>query len=51
MLKRDGRVRTHCGCCRDAMTLTIRGGELRNPTGIAHFAVPAKDWWQDIVFT
>ena len=51
MLKRDGRVHTQCGCCGEAMTLTVRNGALRNPIGIAHFAVPAKDWWQDIVFT
>ncbi len=52
MLKRDGHVRTQCGCCGDAMTLTIRSGALSgNPRGIAHFAVPARDWWRDIVFT
>jgi hypothetical protein len=51
MLKRDGRVHTQCGCCGDAMTLTIRNGALRNPSGVVHFAVPAKDWWRDIAFT
>jgi len=25
-------------------------GEL-TPTGVAHFSVPARDWWRDIVFT
>jgi len=51
MLKRDGSVHTWCGCCGDAMTLTIANGALCNATGIVHFAVPAKDWWRDIVFT
>jgi hypothetical protein len=51
MLKRDGSVDTRCGCCGDAMTLTIANGALCNATGIVHFAVPAKDWWRDIVFT
>jgi hypothetical protein len=52
MLQRDGSVHTQCGCCGDAMTLTIRNGVLEdNPTGLAHFSVPAKDWWRDIVFT
>ena len=51
MLKRDGRVRTQCGCCSDAMTLNVSNGALADPSGIAHFAVPAKDWWKDIVFT
>ena len=51
MLKRDGSVQTQCGCCGDAMTLTIQDGALVTPTGVAHFSVPARDWWRDIVFT
>jgi hypothetical protein len=51
MLHRDGRVQTQCGCCGDAMTLTVRNGELADSTSIVHFAIPAKDWWRDIVFT
>jgi|SRR5579862_526916 len=52
MLKQDGKVRTQCGCCGDEMTLTIRHRALSgNPRGVVHFAVPARDWWRDIVFT
>lgn len=51
MLKRDGSVLTHCGCCSEAMTPTVSNGTLADATGVAHFAVPAKDWWKDIVFT
>jgi hypothetical protein len=51
MLKEDARVVTACGCCNDAMTVEIRDGELSNPSGIVHFALPPKDWWQNIVFT
>ncbi len=51
MLKRDGHVQTQCGCCGEAMTLSTGNGALSNPSGIVHFAVPAKDWWRDIIFT
>src|SRR5271167_2751813 len=48
-LHADGRVVTSCACCGDAMVLTVRDGELEG-TGIVHFAVPARRWWDDIVF-
>jgi hypothetical protein len=38
---------TQCGCCGDAMTLTIRNGGLEDSTGVVHVAVPARDWWRD----
>lgn len=51
MLQRDGRVLTSCGCCGESMTVTVRKGEAEaKPPGIVHFAIPAKHWWDDIVF-
>lgn len=50
MLKQDARVVTACGCCNDAMTVEIRDGELINASGVVHFAIPPKDWWQNVVF-
>jgi hypothetical protein len=51
ILRRDGEVRTACGCCSSAMTLSVRNGALQPHEGIVHFAVPAKKWWDNIVFT
>lgn len=51
MLKRDGRVLAGCGDCNAAMTLTVRDGAVVDSAGVAHFAVPAKHWWDNIVFT
>jgi hypothetical protein len=51
MLKRDGRVLASCGDCNVTMTLTVSAGELVNSPGVAHFSVPAKRWWENIVFT
>ena len=50
MLKRDALIQTSCGDCGTSMTLRIVNGALEPAVGIAHFAVPAAQWWADIVF-
>ena len=51
MLQRDGRVVTSCGCCGESMTVSVRKGKVKaQPSGAVHFAIPAKRWWDDIVF-
>jgi hypothetical protein len=51
MLKGDGRVLASCGDCNAALTLAVRDGSVVDPPGVAHFSVPAKRWWDNIVFT
>ena len=51
MVKQDGRIRTACGDCGEAMTLTIKQGTLTAGESIIHFGLPAKHWWDNIVFT
>ena len=48
-LHADGRVLTSCACCGEAMTLGVREGVLTGD-GMVHFALPARRWWDDIVF-
>jgi len=50
MLKQDAAIEASCGCCSTAMKLKITNGSLGEPHGIAHFAIPAAHWWDDIVF-
>jgi hypothetical protein len=51
MLRGDGRVLTSCGCCGESMAVSVRNGEVKaEPPGIVHFAIPARHWWDDIVF-
>lgn len=50
MLKRDATIEASCGCCSTAMRVKIRKGTLEETYGIAHFAIPAAHWWDDIVF-
>jgi hypothetical protein len=51
MMQRDATINTACGCCGTVMTLHVLGGELREREGIVHYAVPARSWWEDVVFT
>ena len=51
MLPGDGVVDSSCGCCGESMSIRREGGTLASAGGIIHFALPAKTWWQNIVFT
>jgi len=48
-LHADGRVLTSCGTSCEALELSVRCGVLTGQ-GVVHFAVPARRWWEDIVF-
>lgn len=50
MLHQDAIIKTSCGDCGTAMTLRITNGSLEPVEGIAHFAIPAARWWDDIVY-
>jgi hypothetical protein len=47
----DVSIATYCPDCGAAMAYGVRGGELTHRDGVVHFAVPAKQWWDDIGFT
>jgi hypothetical protein len=51
MLGEDGLIETRCADCEQPMELVVRDGELEPVEGVAHFAVPARSWWEDIGFT
>ena len=51
MVKQDTAVETSCPCCGEAMTVVVRGGKPDTSVGIVHFGLPAKHWWENIVFT
>lgn len=50
MLKQDATIEASCGCCSTAMSLKTTNGSLEEAPGLAHFAIPAAHWWDDIVF-
>ena len=51
MLQSDAALDTSCACCGEAMTVGVHRGHPAPMPGIIHFAIPAKRWWENIVFT
>jgi Alkylmercury lyase len=51
MLGGDGAVLTSCADCGEAMELRVADGALEPAEGVAHFAVPARRWWENIGYT
>lgn len=49
-LQADLRIDTSCGDCGIAARVDVRNGAVAGE-GLMHFALPARMWWQDIVFT
>ncbi len=49
----DADVLTGCADCEEPLALTVRDGAVTPTLGraVAHFAVPAARWWDDIAFT
>jgi alkylmercury lyase-like protein len=51
MLKQDARIDAACSCCNYEMKLDVKKGKLLRDDGVIHIAVPARDWYKDVVFT
>lgn len=51
MLREDARIDGCCGCCSSALALKVASGNLEPASGVVHFAVPARRFWDNIVFT
>jgi hypothetical protein len=52
MLDADARISTLCPDCDEPLAIEVRGGTPRAAEPyIAHFAVPASHWWDDIGYT
>lgn len=47
----DGTVATKCPISSHSIELNVQDGTLKPSTAVAHFAVPAADWWRSIGFT
>ena len=47
----DGHAPTVCPVSGQQLVLEVTGGQLTRAEGVAHFAVPATEWWRDIGFT
>jgi hypothetical protein len=50
MIGADAELEASCGCCGTSMKLAIPGECRQGDERVAHFAIPAAHWWDDIVF-
>ena len=46
----DAELNSSCGCCGSAMHLSVPRDCRDDDERVAHFAIPAARWWDDIVF-
>lgn len=51
MLGCEATIAASCADCGDPLPIRVRNGELRDGDGVAHFAVPAARWWDNIGHT
>jgi hypothetical protein len=49
-LQSDVDIAASCGDCGSAMRVAVSDEEVIGD-GLMHFALPARQWWQDVVFT
>jgi hypothetical protein len=52
-LNADADIEASCACCGEPLSLAVRDGLPVEPEGgaVAHFAVPAAQWWEDLTYT
>ena len=50
MLESDARIEARCGDCDETLELRVEDGRVHGD-GVVHFGLPARRWWEDIVFT
>jgi hypothetical protein len=51
MTRQPAEIISACACCGDGLRLRTRIDAVPEGAGLVHFAVPARRWWDDIVFT
>jgi hypothetical protein len=51
MLREEARITSSCGCCGASVTLDVATERPPFARDATHFAVPASQWWHDLVYT
>ena len=50
MIHNSAMLEASCGCCGSAIALAMPADLRDGDERVAHFAIPAARWWDDIVF-
>lgn len=48
---RPAHLRATCGDCGDILDATVSGTQVEPRDYVAHFLLPAREWYQDLAFT
>jgi hypothetical protein len=51
MLHEQATITASCACCNEPMVLSAGPSGVSGDDGVVHIAVPARDWYEDLVFT
>ena len=51
VLDTDGRIESTCPDCGEPLVVDVRDRQPADPSLVFHCLVPARHWWDDIVFT
>ncbi len=51
LIKGEARIESACGDCDAPIEYRVDRGRLLDVHGVAHFAVPAARWWDNIGYT
>jgi hypothetical protein len=51
MLHKQASIAASCACCNQPMELSAGPVGLSGDEGVIHIAVPAREWYDDLVFT
>jgi len=47
----DSQFTASCLDCGDSINVMIESGKVSGDNGIIHFEVPARSWWDDVIYT
>ena len=50
-LHADGRIETECADCGERVAIDVRDRQPDDASLLFHCLVPARHWWEDIVYT
>ncbi len=50
-LGQDADILSTCPDCGESLNYQVRNGRPLPQESVVHFAVPAAQWWQDIIYT
>ena len=50
-LHTDAEIVSTCPDCETQIVLNVKNGALLGANKVIHFAIPAKNWWDNIFFT